>query len=179
MFLFGCFRRRTAEKQDTGTQKCYWEYSNTDLAWGNRDSWFYHRNKESKGTFSLLRLHASFALGEPLTWLFWTLLVRMSVRVWNRSTPQNPNLPRTGAAQKEPNVTTTADCKVSAASPWINIAPGQCASVFSTLHHHSVCDRFRRYFWNAGLGVYYAQNPFYFSLKSIQAFLILPSSTLN
>lgn len=32
MFLFGHFRRHTAEKQNTDTQKCYWKYSNIYVA---------------------------------------------------------------------------------------------------------------------------------------------------
>lgn len=54
--------------------------------------------REAKGLSPLWDSTYHLPWDSHWAWLFWTLLVGMSVRVWNRSTPQTCNLPRTGAA---------------------------------------------------------------------------------
>lgn len=104
-FLFGCFRRHIAEKQNTDTQKKNAAENIQISTWpvGNRDSWFYHRNKERHSDFLPLKTNASIALGySQLGMTILELMVRLSVRLWNRSMPQTPTCQEQVRLRKSP-----------------------------------------------------------------------------
>lgn len=95
---------------------------------GNRDSWFYHRNKERPSDF--LPSKATCITWQLLGLNILELLVQMSVNFWNRSMPQIPPCQEQVRLRKSPVSLPLLAARSLKASPWINALLGQHTSVF-------------------------------------------------
>lgn len=101
-------------------------------------------------------------------WLFWTLLVGMSVMVSNRSMPENLSLERTDASHKSPGSVPLLPARSLMHLP--GPAPHLANLRLSTLCLYHVCDQVSGYFWNAGRGFYLAKTPLVFCWNDSQLY---------
>lgn len=134
---------------------------------GDRRSGFYHRNKG--GIFLPFKTAGIICPGiSHWAWLFWTLLVGMSVMVSNRSMPENLSLERTDASHKSPGSVPLLPARSLMHLP--GSAPHLANLRLSTLCLYHVCDQVSGYFWNAGRGFYLAKTPLVFCWNDSQLY---------